>query len=344
MRKRTIIGLCLLAFCIACRYLRPVADFYAEKLYPVISGGLSAIASTVPFSLEEIVVLCFAVAVITIIVRAVRRREKFARWSGRLISTLIWVLVWFYMGWGNNYYRTGLYERGGIQRLAYDEADFKAFLQSYTAGLNKSAAEAGSCDKDLLEDEIKEFYAIEASRYGYTKLRSWQHIKRPVFNRLFSAVTVQGYMGPFFCESQVNSDVSEAEYAFVAAHEMAHLAGVTSEAEANYWGFACCRISQSGATRYSGYLGLLPHVLMNAKGLLPEEDFDAWTASICDKAKSDYTEARQNWKEKRVDWIEKAQRSLQDLMLKGNGVRAGTKDYFSVVAMVMTMDAARGRQ
>ena len=83
---------------------------------------------------------------------------------------------------------------------------------------------------------------------------------------------------------------------------------------------------------------------MNAKGLLPEEDFDALTASICDKAKSDYTEARQNWKEKRVDWIEKAQRYLQDLMLKGNGVRAGTKDYFGVVAMVMTMDAARGRQ
>ena len=81
MRKRTIIGLCLLAFCIACRYLRPVADFYAEKLYPAISGGLSAIASTVPFSLEEIVVLSFTVAVITIIVRAVRRREKFTRWS-----------------------------------------------------------------------------------------------------------------------------------------------------------------------------------------------------------------------------------------------------------------------
>lgn len=67
-------------------------------------------------------------------------------------------------------------------------------------------------------------------------------------------------------------------------------------------------------------------------------------AGICDKAKSDYTEARQNWKEKRVDWIEKAQRYLLDLMLKGNGVRAGTKDYFGVVAMVMTMDAARGRQ
>jgi hypothetical protein len=53
MRKSTVIGIVLLAFCLACRLFGPVADFYARALYPFISGGLSSFSSIVPFSLEE---------------------------------------------------------------------------------------------------------------------------------------------------------------------------------------------------------------------------------------------------------------------------------------------------
>lgn len=50
MRKKTILGLILLAFCLACRYSIPVADFYAEHCYPLISTVLSRISSIVRFS------------------------------------------------------------------------------------------------------------------------------------------------------------------------------------------------------------------------------------------------------------------------------------------------------
>ena len=55
MKKSTVIGLLLLAFCAACRFFTPVADFYANTLYPAISGGLSAVSSVIPFSLADIV-------------------------------------------------------------------------------------------------------------------------------------------------------------------------------------------------------------------------------------------------------------------------------------------------
>ncbi len=340
MRRITVIGLLLLAFCAACRFCRPVADFYARALYPAISAGLSAVSSVIPFSLEEIVVLAFAAILVAITVRAIARKEKFSRWLGRTLVTLMWLLVWFYMGWGNNYHRTGLYERNNIKRIEYDEGAFRQFLANYADSLNKAAGEAGDYDASTLATEIKAFYSDVVSNYGYARLRSWQKVKAPLINPLFSAVGIQGFMGPFLAESQVNRDVPVAEYPYVAAHELAHLAGVTSEAEASYWGFVCCRQSANAAVRYSGYLSLLPYVARQAGSLLPAEDYAAWMATVSDKPKADLAASRQFWQSKRIGWIKSIQGWMQNLLLKGNGVSEGTGDYFGVVSMVMTMDAS----
>lgn len=339
MRKSTVIGLMLLAFCAACRFFTPVADFYARTLYPAISVGLSAVSSLIPFSLEEIVVFAFAAILVAITAKAIVRKEKFVRWLGKTLVTLMWLLVWFYMGWGNNYHRTGLYERNNIKRIEYDEGAFRQFLANYADSLNKAAGEAGDYDAGTLSSEIKAFYTNVVSDYGYARLHSWQKVKAPLINPLFTAVGIQGYMGPFLAESQVNRDVSEAEYPYVAAHELSHLAGVTSEAEASYWGFVCCRQSDNAAVRYSGYLSLLPYVSQQVRALLPAEDHAAWMATVSDKPKSDLAASHQIWQAKRIVWISNIQRWLQNLLLKSNGVSEGTKDYFGVVSMVMTMDA-----
>lgn len=59
MRKSDFIGLALLGFVIGCRYSAPVADFYAQKCYPVLSTVLSRVVSACPVSLEEVVVVGF---------------------------------------------------------------------------------------------------------------------------------------------------------------------------------------------------------------------------------------------------------------------------------------------
>ena len=342
MKKSTVIGLLLLAFCVACRLWVPVADFYAERCYPFISTVLSWIGGRFPFSLEEIVVLAFIVTFVDILVKAIKHKEGFFKWLWKTAVVVMWLYVWFYMGWGNNYYRTGLYQRNGIQRAHYDADTFKAFLEDYARELNISASLADGYDDEEFQQEVRSFYTEKAASYGYTGLHKWQKVKKPIVNSLFSAVVVQGYMGPFFCEPQVNRSLLEHEYPYTAAHEMGHIAGVTSEAEASYWGFACCRESENPAVRYSGYISVLPYVLSNAKSLLPKEDFQAWTGTICDKAKKDYTESRTYWRDKKVVWIEKVQNWFYNLYLKSNGVSDGVKDYFGVVSMIMTMDAHQG--
>ena len=156
MRKKTIIGIILLAFCIACRLSVPFADFYAEHCYPLISTVFSRVSSIVDFSLEEIIVLAFVVTLVDVLVKAIRRKEGLIKWIGKTVVVLMWLYVWFYMGWGNNYYRTGLYERNGIQRVRFEQEAFGRFLKEYTAELNSAAEEAGAYgDREKLEEEIR---------------------------------------------------------------------------------------------------------------------------------------------------------------------------------------------
>lgn len=340
MKATSWIGLGLLGFSIACRYVRSVADFYAERLYPAVSAGLSWIGSIVPFSLEEIAALAFVAAFIFILVRAVRRKKGFVWWLRKTALVLLWLLVWISLGWVNNYYRTPLLARSGIERIRYDEAEFRVFLEDYTQQLNAAATDAPLPDKSTLEDGVKAFLNAQATRRGYAPLRAWQHPKRPVLGRFWSAVTILGFVGPFFCESQLNPSLTDREYPFTLAHESAHLTGVTSEAEANYWAYAFCRQSADPAVRYCGHLSLLPHVANNARALLQEEDYRAWLAGVSPQARADANATQEHWNALRVKPIETVQRWVMDRFLKGHGVSAGRQDYTGVVSLLITMDAA----
>ena len=328
MRKSDFIGLLLLAFVIGCRFNGAVADFYATRCYPVISHGLSWGAAFVPFSLEEIIVIGFALAFVRVLVRAIRRKQGFGRWLGKTLRLVMWLVVWFYMGWGNNYFRTPLYPRMGIQRTTFEKEAFHRFLTDYTGALNECAGADKTWNRDALASEIRAFYSGQVTDYGYTGLREWQQVKKPLVNPLYSAVGVLGFMGPFFCESQLNTDLPDLEYPFTLAHEMAHLAGVTSEAEANYWAYVFCRQSENAAVRYSGYLGL----------------YDAWSESLSPEVLEDYKRIHEFWQGKRVRVIDDVQRWMMDLLLKSNNVSEGARDYFGVIAMIMTMDAQTGTE
>ena len=169
-------------------------------------------------------------------------------------------------------------------------------------------------------------------------------MKKPLVNPLYSAVGVLGFMGPFFCESQLNTDLPDLEYPFTLAHEMAHLAGVTSEAEANYWAYVFCRQSENAAVRYSGYLGLLGYATANASALLQDDEYDAWSKSLSPEVLEDYQRIHEFWQDKRVKVIDNIQRWMMDLLLKSNNVSEGARDYFGVIAMIMTMDAQTGTE
>jgi len=331
-------GLLLLAFTVACRYSPPLADFYAGKLYPGLSAILSWVSSAFLFSLQDLtIVILVSGAVVALVVAIVRRRGWKSILRGGL-TFLLWIYVWVYMGWCVNYSRSGLLTRIGSVPAVFEKEAFETFLMQFTEELNASWTDSPAAGSRETEGEIKAFYKRVPDIYGLATPRPWQHPKPMMFNDLYSFIGVHGYMGPLFSESHLNKDLLPVEYPFTFAHEYAHLLGVSSEAEANWWAFQACRASVDPAVRYSGYARILVHVWINAAGILPEEEFEVWRDALRPEVLADLEMSQAHWNALRSPVINRIHSRIYDLFLKGNQIPSGIKNYSEVVLLFLSLD------
>ena len=145
-------------------------------------------------------------------------------------------------------------------------------------------------------------------------------------------------MGPFFAEMQLNADLPPAQYPFTYAHELAHVLGVSSEAEANFWAYHACIGSDRPEVRYCGYFGLLPYVIVNARAVLPDDDYRAWTDSLRREVVLDLNEKQTYWEERYYPPLGRLQDAVYDLFLQGNRIASGRKNYAEVIQMLMSIE------
>ncbi|MCF0243665.1 MAG: DUF3810 domain-containing protein [Bacteroidaceae bacterium] len=325
----------LLLLVVAIRYVPGAGEVYALYLYPTISLVLSWLSSFIPYSLEELIVVAATLIIVLYPVVALKKKRRLLIVLKNEVVMICWIFVWFYLGWGCNYYRNDLLTRMMIQPASFEKAEFKTFLNEYTEKLNSSYVRVDSVDKERTLQEVKSIYNTLPDGYGLTKPKSFQCPKRLLFNGLYNGVGVLGYMGPFMAESQLNLDLLPSEYAFTLAHETAHLLGVSSEAEANFWAFNVCSSSDIPDVRCSGYLGLLPYVWQNAQGLLTEKEMEEWRESIDKDIIAEIQSQGEYWQAKRSPIIKEIQTRLYDWFLKGNNIQSGMANYSEVIGLIM---------
>lgn len=310
---------------------REWADFYALHIYPRWSGVMSWLTGWIPFSLDEVLVVAAIVGIVVCLARFRRR------WMA-LLALLMWLVVWFYAGWGINYFRSDIYARAGVKPVVREVERFEAFLQAYTSRFNESYVPVETIDRKALALEVKEYYSGMPERFGLAEPKPWQRPKRLIFSRLYSGVGVLGFVGPFFNEIQVNADVPLVEYPFTYAHELSHLLGVSSEAEANYWAFKACVASAEPEFRYAGLQSLLPHVWSSARRTLPEEEFRAWTESLRPEVVAALQSEQDYWADLYSPLIGRIQHRLYDHFLKGNNIPSGTANYNEVIQIILSLN------
>ena len=329
-------GILLLILVLWCRHSVPAADCYAAHLYPYISAALSWLAAPFGFSLTELVVVAAVVVFIGMIIRAFRRHWGFWKGLWRIALFLIWIYVWFYGAWALNYSRSDIYARIGTVPSHYEETDFQEFLGVLAEELNEHWQPVETVDSAAVERHVKAWYASLPAEAGLCQPRSWQHPKRLTFNRLQSAVGVLGFVGPFFDEMQLNSDMTPLEYPFVFAHEYAHVLGVSGEAEANFWAFEASRASDDPAVRYSAWYMLLTYSWRNIQSLLGEEAFLAWTGTLRPEILEDLQRTQEHWESLRWTALARAQKRFYNFFLRSNRIADGTKNYGEVLRLVLT--------
>ena len=336
-KTRHIILLILSVFIIAARVNVSVGEWYATHLYPYISTSLSLLVSWIPFSMTEILVVGAVILMIYVLIRNIRHREKVWKIFIREVEIVVWIMVWLYFGWGMNYFRENIYTRGNFTRQAFDEIVFKQFMTDYADSLNNSYTPE-TVEMSVYENDIKERYSSVPDHYGLSKAKSWQHPKKLIFNRLYTAVGVGGYIGPFFGETHLNADLFPQQKPSSYAHELSHLLGVSNEDEANFWAYQICRTSDIPAVKYSGYYSLLPYVLSNASRVLNEDEYKEYVLSIRPEVRQQLTDQQNFWKSKYSRTLGKIQSVIYDSMLKVNKIPSGTKNYNQVVELIIATE------
>ena len=214
---------------------------------------------------------------------------------------------------------------------------FKAFLKEYIRHLNNSYVPITGIDKNrVCKEAVKGYKQISDTLGIHRPPYDSPRAKTMLFTPLISMVGVSGSMGPFFCEFTLNGDLPPSQYPATYTHELAHLLGITSEAEANFYAYEVCTRSQVESIRFSGYFSILSHVLGNARRLLTEEEytelFNRIRPEIIELARSNQT----YWMAKYSPLIGNIQNWIYDLYLKGNKIESGRKNYSEVIGLLIS--------
>ena len=320
--------------------LPALGEGYARTAYPVISYILSGFSNIIPFALGDLFIALSIGGMIAYPFYArIRLKLSWKKILRRDVEYLLWIYVWFYLAWGLNYSQKDFYGRTNIPYTAYTPEIFQSFVDNYIDKLNASYTDVTSIDEPLVCRESVHGYNQISDTLGiHRPPHSSPRVKTMLFTPFISMVGVTGSMGPFFCEFTLNGDLLPPQYPATYAHELAHLLGITSEAEANFYAYQVCTRSQVKEIRFSGYFSVLPHVLGNARRLMSEEEYAELFSRIRPEIIELAQKNQQYWMEKYSPLIGDIQNFIYDLYLKGNKIQSGRKNYSEVIGLLISYE------
>lgn len=338
LKIRYIILIVLLSVVWATQLIPSLGEVYAQSVYPVISHILSSFSKLIPFAVGDLFIFLSIIGLLFNPIRARYIQKK--KWKQILLNEmeyLLWIYAWFYLAWGLNYSQKNFYQRTEIPYTAYTPEIFQEFVDDYITQLNRSYTPVNSIDQDLIREEtVRIYHQLSDSLGVHRPPHKHPRVKTMLFTPFISMVGVTGSMGPFFCEFTLNGDLLPVNYPATYAHELAHLLGITSEAEANFYAYQVCTRSEAMGIRFSGYFSILGHVLGNAQRLLPEEEY----TRLFKRIRPEIIELAKNnqayWAAKYSPVVGAVQDWIYDLYLKGNKIESGRQNYSEVVGLLIS--------
>jgi len=315
-----------------------IERWFSTGLYPVIQHGLTPLANALPFAWLDVLVLAACIAVLVILVQAVRaarqnhRVAPVLRALTLLVTTGAAVYLVFLLLWGFNYRRVPMTTRLLVQP-GPPPADTVLALGLEAAmqmnALHDEAHAAGwtaPVDNPRLRDAFDAVQRMLSDAPAATPGR----LKGTVFGPYFRWTGVDGMINPFGLEVLQNPDLLPFERPFIAAHEWAHLAGYADESEASFVGWVTC-MQADMPSRYSGWLFLYWQIngevdadartqLAEAIGAGPREDINAVVERL---------------QRGQLPWLRTAGWRVYDQYLKANRVEEGVRSYGAVVTLIL---------
>ncbi|MBI4582926.1 MAG: DUF3810 family protein [Planctomycetes bacterium] len=315
-----------------------VERFYSRGLYRWVAAVLVPLAEAAPFSVSAWAVALVILAGPALLLLAWKRKRR-RGWSRA--AAALWELkalafasaaayLVFLALWGAGYRRQPLEERLRLGGGAATAEEMKSFLTLLRRVIERDLPLAPDRDGPR---------ALAALRQALLEtIKSWDGRPVPLPRRIkhpppgfFLAFGTAGMLSPFFLEPHVDPALPEVAALATSAHELAHVAGLSGEADADFAAAAAGLRARDAYARYAVALSLFRSFTAE----LPPAERRQFLSSLPPAARGDLAEMRRVSERYRVERLVKLQGPVYDIYLKSQGVKHGVKDYSRALQLVI---------
>jgi len=308
-----------------------VEEWYSRTLYRWIEGAVAPWAATLPFSAA---LALFAAGMLGFPLLWVgnwcyrRRVKKSAHWRGLWwglkwgILTAPAVFLWFLVFWGAGYARVPIEERLGLDTGIITEAEAADLRGQLLAVLQRDLPGDGGRDVARAVAAVSKALELTIEAWDGKAISLPRTVKATPHGLLLVNGT-SGFCSPFTLEPHVDGALPDTAFVYTAAHELAHIAGICGEAEAD------CASYTAGLNAVDPYARYAVALRMYAAlaGTLADEQRKAAFGRLPKTARQDLERAAQAAKHYRIDWFSRLSWRAYDRYLRSQGVKEGVRDY-----------------
>jgi len=198
-----------------------VEQWYAQGVYPFVSGLMQFSLDWIPFSVGDLLycgVIVWSGYKLWQFASTTRVQGFRNWWKGygqlfshflKFLTVLAWIWIAFHALWGFNYYRKSIPDQFGFTHERPSQQELLQFTQYL----------------------LNSLFGVMGNYMGYG-----------------------GYYNPFTGEAQINPHMRAFLLPFIAVHEKAHQLGYAKESEANFMGYLAAMQSADSCLKYSANL------------------------------------------------------------------------------------------
>ncbi len=326
---------------------------YSRGVYPVIAQGLSTLTGLLPFSLAELLlyafILALAVYIVLMIIAAIRLKRQW--WQALvtrmiiLLSAVSMVYALFVGLWGFNYAREPLSASLGLDASPATVDELYSTCEALISQANALRAEVpenseGVFAPDLSKTDIMIRIPVEynnaAKLTGHSFLGgSYGRAKPVLYSQGMSWSFLCGVYFPFTAEANVNIDAPDLLFVSSCTHEEGHQRGFAREDEANFLAYYVLSYSDDVSMRYSGTMLALIHAMNALYGADSDRYFElrgAYSSGI-----NADLQANGNYWAQYESEVSEAVTQVNNTYLKANMQQDGVKSYGRMADLLIAL-------
>ncbi len=326
-----------------------IENFYSSFVYKIIASILSSITGFLPFSLAELIVICFSTFILFYISKTIfnlfKRKNKIPRILKNFflnsLATLGIIYFSFQLLWGFNYQRLPLniiFQLNVRNSSSQELADLCKILVNNSNALRTEIKET---QNGVMQLPYKENIVLKTAYLGYKnaslkypKLKgNYGTPKGILLSTPMCYTGITGIYFPFTNEANINMAQPDSSLPFTTTHEMAHQRGFAKEDEANYIAYIVCINHPDINFQYSGTLAALSYSF-NA---LQKSDIEKYNKliSTCSNAVLNDLKYNHDFWMHYSGPVEKINNKINDTYLKSQNQQSGTKSYGAMVDLLL---------